>query len=113
LDYAKDFQFNNISFFSEKDDNLKSLEPSLIEANAKNEKSLLALAKIALSTQAYKNLVKEPTLKDKKAYFVSVYVGVNGDKNYGSKKVDSAIKIFDSKCVIEYSDYLMEALNFD
>jgi putative ATP-dependent endonuclease of OLD family len=113
LDYAKDFQFDNISFFSEKDDNLKSLEPSLIEANAKDEKSLLALAKIALSTQAYNKVVKEPNLDAKKSYFISVYVGTNGDKNYGSKKVDSAIKIFDSKCVIEYSDYLMEALNFD
>jgi len=113
LDYATNFKFDNISFFSEKDDDLKSLEPSIIEANAKDEKSLEALAKIALSPQAYNQLVIEPSLDAKKAYFVSVYVGKNGDKNYGSKKVDSAIKIFDSKCVIEYSDYLMEALDFD
>lgn len=113
LDYAKDFQYENISFYSEKDDNLKSLEPSIIEANSKDEKSLLALAYIALSKQAYNELIQEPDLKAKKSYFTSVYVGINGDKNYGSKKVDSAIRIFDSQSPIEYSSYLLEALNFD
>lgn len=112
-DYANEFQFNNINFYSEKNDNLKSLEPSIIESNAKNTKSLQAFAEVALSKQAYNKLIEEPNLAQQKKHFVSIYVGKNGDKNYGSKKVDSAIKIFDSTNNILYPSYLVEALNFD
>jgi len=48
-----------------------------------------------------------------KSYFISVYIGENGDKNNGSKKVDSAIRIFDSTEIIKYPNYLLEALQFD
>lgn len=113
LDYGKKFNFDNIRFYSETDDNLKSLEPSIIEANAKNGKSLRSLAKIALSAKAYNELIEESSLDAQKDYFVSVYVGKAKDKNYGSKKVDSAIRLFDSTNKILYPDYLVEALDFD
>jgi predicted ATP-dependent endonuclease of OLD family len=111
--YSQDFDFENINFFSETDDTLKSLEPSLIDANSENTKTLEHLAKIALSTTSFNKLKAKATLIDKKSYFTSVYVGENGDKNYGSKKVDSAIKIFESPQKVNYPTYLVKALNFD
>ncbi|WP_340619942.1 ATP-dependent nuclease [Xenorhabdus siamensis] len=113
--YENKFKFDNdnIIFFSEKDDSLKSLEPSLIAANAKDISSLDALAKISLSPKAYEKFNRISDLDTKKAYFVSIYIGEKGDKNYGSKKVDSAIRIFDSKETIKYPKYLLEALKFD
>jgi len=113
IDYANDYPEENISFFSDADDTLRSLEPSLIHSNAKNDKVLLAFAKIALSTQEFNKLKVLNSLDEKKAHFIAVYVGENGDKNNGSKKVDSAIRIFDSKEQIQYPDYLLEALKFD
>lgn len=113
LAYSQQFDFENINFFSETNDKLKSLEPSLIEANSKDIKTLEKLAKTALSTQAFNELKALVSLADKKSYFSSIYVGVNGDKNYGAKKVDSAIRIFESSQTIHYPNYLLEALNFD
>ena len=113
LDYADDFKFDNIKFFSEPDNKLKSLEPSLIAANGNDLKSLDKFAKIALSSQAYNQVKELKGLDQKKAFFTAVYVGENGDKNNGSKKVDSAVRIFDSEKVIQYPNYLMEALKFD
>lgn len=112
-DYSKSFELPNISFFSEMDDKLKSLEPSLIEVNADTEKSLETYAKIALSTQAYNKMMQLKDLDKKKEFFIAVYIGEKGDKNNGSKKVDSAIRIFDSEDTIKYPDYLVRALKFD
>ena len=112
-DYAKQYPQKNIHFFSEQDDSLRSLEPSLIEANSDSNQSLKAFAKIALSTQAFNELSKQGDLEKKKVYFTAVYVGEKGNKNYGSKKVDSAIRIFDSVEEIHYPDYLVGALKFD
>ncbi|RLZ07847.1 ATP-dependent endonuclease [Acinetobacter sp. 2JN-4] len=111
--YSQQFDYENINFFSEKNDTLKSLEPSLIEANSKDIKTLETLAKIALSTKAFNELNAKTTLLDKKLYFTSVYVGENGDKNYGAKKVDSAIRIFENSKPVNYPAYLLEALKFD
>lgn len=113
VDYGAAYPEEHINFFSETNDKLNSLEPSLIEANSDNEQSLLAFAEIALSTQAFNKLKKLDDLNKKKASFVAVYVGEKGDKNHGSKKVDSAIRIFDSEEKIQYPDYLVEALTFD
>jgi len=113
LEYSQQFDYENINFFSEMNDTLKSLEPLLIEANSKDIKTLEKFAKIALSTQAFNELKAEISLPDKKLYFTSVYVGKNGDKNYGAKKVDSAIRIFESSQTVNYPEYLLEALNFD
>jgi putative ATP-dependent endonuclease of OLD family len=111
--YGADYLVDNIKFFSEKDDNLRSLEPALIEVNSDSDASLKAFAKIALSSQSFNELKKKKTLKEMKSYFISVYIGENGDKNNGSKKVDSAIRIFDSTEIIKYPNYLLEALQFD
>ena len=66
--YSQQFDYDNINFFSEKNDTLKSLEPSLIEANSKDIKTLETLAKIALSTKAFNELNAKTTLLDKKLY---------------------------------------------
>lgn len=105
--------FQNIKFYSDEDDLLKSLEPSLIAANGASETSLDDFAKIALSPQAFNKLIEKPDLKTKKEYFTSIYIGTNGDKNNGSKKVDTALRIFESSAPIKFPSYLEEALNFD
>ncbi|MEZ9600610.1 ATP-dependent endonuclease [Vibrio sp. 10N.286.46.A8] len=111
--YAENYQYPNIAFFSENNDELKSLEPSLIEASSKDEDTLKRFAKIALSTVTFNQLDKIDNLDKQKEFFIAVYVGENGDKNNGSKKVDSAIRIFDSQEDIQYPEYLVEALKFD
>ncbi|HAS6245231.1 TPA: AAA family ATPase [Vibrio vulnificus] len=113
VDYANNFRFKNIKFFSEPNDKLKSLEPSLIAANGKDEKTLDKFAEIALSKIAYNEYKEIKSLDEKIEYFKAVYVGEKGDKNYGSKKVDSAVRIFDSAGDIQYPNYLLEALKFD
>lgn len=113
VNYSLQFDSDNIHFFSEKNDALKSLEPSLIEANSKDIATLDKFAEIALSKQAFNQLKVLPDLISKKKYFTSIYVGENGDKNHGTKKVDSAIRIFDSQKKVNYPNYLLEALNFD
>ncbi|MDV6315930.1 ATP-dependent nuclease [Idiomarina sp. HP20-50] len=111
--YSENYSDSNIEFFSEENNALKSLEPSLIEANAIDEDTLKKFARIALSTVTFKKLDEIRALKDQKEFLVSVYIGEKGDKNYGSKKVDSAIRIFDSHEDIQYPEYLAEALKFD
>ncbi|OEE01393.1 MULTISPECIES: ATP-dependent nuclease [Vibrio] len=113
IDYAAAYPAENISFFSEADDELKSLEPSLIKANSDSNDSLLTFAEIALATQTFNKLKKLDDLDKKIEFFIAVYIGPKGDKNYGTKKVDSAIRIFDSEEEIQYPDYLVEALKFD
>ncbi|MFM2630096.1 AAA family ATPase [Vibrio chagasii] len=113
VDYGAAYPEGHINFFSETQNKLNSLEPSLIEANSDSEQSLLEFAEIALSKQTFNKLKKLNGLDKKKVFFVAVYVGENGDQNYGTKKVDSAIRIFDSGDEIQYPDYLVEALTFD
>ncbi len=99
----------NIRFFSESDNNLNSLEPALFAANGGTEAELDAYAEIALSKQTY-NLYKLEADINKKAEFLKTWFG--GEKS-GSKKVDSAIRIFDSNKTINYPIYLENAINFD
>lgn len=114
IDYGIDYIANsNIKFFSEKNDQLKSLEPALMEANASDIDEFKKFAEIALSRQEYNKLEDLKHLDDMKNHYKTVYVGEKGDKNYGDKKVDSAIRIFDSENKIKYPTYLKEALEFD
>jgi len=103
--------YNNydfISIFSPNNNDEYSLEPSLIEANGENLEQLNNFAQIALSTQTYNNY-NTGTLEERKAFLLDWFTG--SDK--GSRKVDSAIRIFDSDENIIFPDYLSEAIYFD
>lgn len=94
--------------FSSDDNDLYSLEPALIDANGATEEELDHLAKIMLSTQTYKMYEQEDGLTEKKAYLKNWFVG----EKAGGKKVDSAIRIFDSEEEINYPEYLVKAVDF-
>ncbi len=95
--------------FSSEDDNLHSLEPTLISANGTVVAELDHLAKIMLSTQTYELYDQKGSLPEKKTYLRSWFAG----EKAGGKKVDSAIRIFDSKENIKYPEYLVKAIEFD
>jgi hypothetical protein len=67
------------------------------------------LAEVMLSKQTYNNYMKCSDLMAKKEFFKNWYSG----KDTGSKKVDSAIRIFDSDKDIIFPEYLTKAVQFD
>ena len=101
--------FPNIKFFSPEDNNLNSLEPALIAEHGKSLAALDAFAKLILSTQTYNLYEKEPDLVAKTAYLRNWFGGETGN---GKKKVDSAMRIFDSDEAINYPAYLAGAFDF-
>jgi len=96
------------SYFSSENSDLYSLEPALIEANGSTIDELDHFAKIILSTQTFNLYKQENSLPEKKAYLKKWFAG----EKAGDKKVDSAIRIFDSEEKIKYPDYLVKAVNF-
>lgn len=106
-DTYKDCTF--ITYYSPQYKEQYSLEPALIEANADTQKNLDHLAEIMLSTQTYKIYQESDNLNDKKNFFKKWFDG----KDRGDKKVDSAIRIFDSKKDIKFPNYLIEAVEFN
>lgn len=103
--------FPNIKLISSTDNKEFSLEPAMISANATSEKELLAYAKIVLSTQTYNLLVAEPTFDKKFAFIIDWFQSADGDGK-GKKKVDSAIKLFETTEKFKYPAFLGEVLNF-
>lgn len=101
----------NIKLISSTENNEFSLEPAMISANATSEKELVAFAKIVLSTKTYNLLLAEPTFDDKRAFIVEWFKSADGDGK-GKKKVDSAIKLFESSEPFNYPAFLGEVLNF-
>lgn len=100
----------NIKFLVEKDNNLYSLEPILISENYKTDKAFDNFLKIAFSTVTTNAVAKITNKDDKIKYLHDFY---SNKKGGGKKKVDSAIRIFDSKQKIEYPKLIDEAFNFD
>ena len=86
-----------------------SLEPALIEANAGSVVELDTLAKVMLSAKTLGKYNASGDLAGKKQFLREWYDG----ENSGSRKVDSAVRIFDSVVVIKYPDYLTKAIAFD
>ena len=110
LEYQKDYDdCDFISFFSPENPDLYSLEPAMIDSNSKDEDTLDDYAKISLSTQTYNNYQEYENLEDKTLFLRNWYQGSGA----GSKKVDSAMRIFESDEEINYPDFLEGALNFD
>ncbi|HEJ1282087.1 TPA: AAA family ATPase [Pseudomonas aeruginosa] len=101
----------NIKLISSSNNNDFSLEPAMISANATSEQELMAFAKIILSTKTYNLLDKKPTLKDKQAFLIDWFKSADGDGK-GKKKVDSAIRLFETTDKFKYPAFLDEVLNF-
>lgn len=104
--------YPNIKLFSSTDNNEFSLEPAMISANSTSESELLAFAEIVLSKKTYNLLVAEPTFDRKRTFIVDWFTSANGDGK-GKKKVDSAIKLFETTKPFKYPAFLDEVLSFD
>lgn len=104
-------KYKNIKLVSSQDNNNFSLEPSMISANSESEKELLGFAEIVLSTQTYNLLNSENTFEEKINFLVNWFKSVDGDGK-GKKKVDSAIKLFETTKPFKYPLFLQEVLNF-
>ncbi|MGL5384670.1 MAG: ATP-dependent nuclease [Serratia sp. (in: enterobacteria)] len=104
-------EYKNIKLVSSQDNNDFSLEPSMISANSASEKELLGFAKIVLSTQTYNLLNSENTFEEKINFLVNWFKSVDGDGK-GKKKVDSAIKLFETSKPFKYPLFLQEVFNF-
>jgi len=103
----KDSDF--IEYYSPHEKDQYSLEPALIEANGDTQQDLDHLAEIMLSVQTYKKYQKSGDLNERKEFLRDWF----GGKDSGGKKVDSAIRIFDSDKKITFPEYLIKAVQFD
>ncbi|MDD0967736.1 MULTISPECIES: ATP-dependent nuclease [Pseudomonas] len=101
----------NIKLFSSEEDGEFSLEPAMIAANATTEAELNAFAKIALSKQTLNKYDLEVSLADKRAFLVNWFKSEPGNGK-GTKKVDTAMRLFDTDEAFKYPDFLKEVLNF-
>lgn len=108
LEYAA---FTNIKLFSSENDEEFSLEPAMIYANAIDLKTLNTFAKEVLSIQTYKLYDKNTALDDRRGYLIQWFKSVKGNGK-GSRKVDSAIRLFDGVLAFKYPDFLGEVLDF-
>lgn len=108
--WITDYQeYDFIRCFSATNDEQRSLEPALTRTNATDAGTLDSFAKIALSAQTYKAYEACGDLDAKIAFLEDWYREAGG----ASKKVDSAIRIFDSQDTIIIPAYLQEAVTFD
>ena len=108
----KDYKdFPNIKLVSSTNNNEFSLEPAMILANAESEKELQAFAKIALSSKTFKLFIAKPTFAEKLEFIVEWFRSGDGDGK-GKKKVDTAIRIFETDDPFKYPAFLAEVLNF-
>ncbi|ALN65941.1 hypothetical protein GLA29479_5116 [Lysobacter antibioticus] len=96
-----------IEIFSPEDNDHHSLEPSIIAANSQNDVSLDKLAEVMLSKKTYKEYTGHPELGSKQKFLRDWY-----SEGGAGKKVDSAMRIFESNVAINYPDYLIRAVDF-
>jgi putative ATP-dependent endonuclease of the OLD family len=101
----KDCEF--IECFSLQDNAQNSLEPALVSANSDTIAALDKLAKVMLSSQTYgKEYAACADLAAKRSFMNAWY-------DTPKKKVDSAIRIFDTSETISCPEYLTRAITFD
>lgn len=103
--------FPNIKLISSTNNNEFSLEPAMILANAESDKELQAFAKIALSSKTFKLFTAKPTFPEKLEFIVEWFRSGDGDGK-GKKKVDTAVRIFETVEPFKYPAFLAEVLNF-
>jgi len=112
VEARKDYTgFPNIKLVSSTNNNEFSLEPAMILANADSEKELQAFAEIVLSTKTIKLFTAKPTFAEKLEFIVEWFRSGDGDGK-GKKKVDTAIRIFETDAPFKYPAFLTEVLNF-
>lgn len=100
----KDCDF--IECYSPQDNAQHSLEPALVAANGGSVAALDKLAEVMLSAKTYdKEYAARADLESKRAF-------MNSWHDTGKKKVDSAIRIFDTSETISYPEYLTKAVTF-
>lgn len=104
--------YPNIKLISSTNNNDFSLEPAMISANATSEEDLIAFAKIVLSTETYNLLNAKQNLPEKRTFITEWFRSIKGDGK-GKKKVDSAIRLFDTSETFKYPAFLYEVFNFD
>lgn len=101
--------YAHLQFLSPEDDKLNSLEPALIAEHNKTVAALDSFAELILSAQTYNKYKEQPDLEMKTQYLRDWF---GGDTGNGKKKVDSAMRIFDSTDSITYPAYLAGAFDF-
>lgn len=107
-DWSREYAAHeNFKFFSSRRNEENSLEPALIAANSENEGQLDMFARVVLSSQTMGSYNQNQSV-DEKTSFLS-----NWFKDSGARKVDSAMRIFESEVQIRYPDYLKKAVAFD
>ncbi|UZD97922.1 AAA family ATPase [Pseudomonas corrugata] len=104
-------KYPNIRLISSEINEDFSLEPAMISANAGTEEELTSFAEIILSTQTFNKFKKEASLAHKRNFMVTWFKSEPGDGK-GKKKVDSAIKLFDTTEPFKYPAFLDEVLSF-
>ncbi|WP_024771762.1 ATP-dependent nuclease [Aquimarina macrocephali] len=110
IDWSNTYDaYDFITCFSPEDNNQSSLEPALIEVNSNTEENLDRLAKVMFSTQTNNTYLGLESIQEKKEFFENWYKGEGG----GKKKVDSAIRIFESDEEIIFPEYLEQAINYE
>jgi putative ATP-dependent endonuclease of OLD family len=108
LEYA---EFPNIKLFSPVSNVEFSLEPAMIYANSIDIKTLNEFAKEVLSTATYKLYNANVALEDRRENLIQWFKSVKGNGK-GARKVDSAIRLFDSALDFKYPAFLDEVLDF-
>lgn len=101
-------QFDFIKVFSPKPANENSLEPAFIAANSGSQAELDAYAKLILSMQTF-NKYNTGDLAARRMFLTKWFSG----EGTGNRKVDSALRIFESDDDFKVPEYLTEALKFD
>lgn len=101
--------YPHLQFLSPKDNALNSLEPALIAEHNKTLEELDSFAKLILSQQTFNKYKEQPDIATRTKYLRDWFGGETGN---GKKKVDSAMRIFDSKDAINYPAYLAGAFDF-
>lgn len=99
--------YSAIRVFSPTDDEIYSLEPAFVHANSNSQKELDDFARIVLSTVTYKHYDKGG-ISDRKSFIINWFSG----KDTGGKKVDSAMRLFESNQDFKVPSYINEALDF-
>ena len=94
--------------FAHEDNRCYSLEPSLINANARSLDSLNHFAQVALSAQTFHQF-DTGNLDARKEFLLNWFRG----DNRGSRKVDSAARIHESSEQIHFPQYLKDSLSFE
>ncbi|MEP5422858.1 MAG: TOPRIM nucleotidyl transferase/hydrolase domain-containing protein [Roseibium sp.] len=105
-DWFQDYQqYDHLNISAPNDNRLNSLEPALIHENSNTIENLDQFATVVLSTRKKNEYDRIANLEDKQDFLRELFI------DDGAKKVDLAIRIFDSRAnSIVYPEYLREAL---